>query len=120
MKLFRTILWVQGIYYLLTAIWPLIAIKSFMMVTGYKHDVWLVKTVGALLIAVSLTMLSYLFIKTDRKPVYILCITSPMAFACIDFYYSLTDVISNIYLVDGFIQLGLIMLWVVIVVRRKA
>lgn len=33
---------IQGCYYLITLIWPLVHIKSFMAVTGYKRDVWLV------------------------------------------------------------------------------
>jgi hypothetical protein len=52
MKLFRIVLWVQTIYYLLTAIWPLADIESFMLVTGRKTDIWLVKTVSVLLLAV--------------------------------------------------------------------
>jgi hypothetical protein len=37
-------LWVQGIYYLLTGLWPLVSIGTFQMVTGEKTDVWLVHT----------------------------------------------------------------------------
>jgi hypothetical protein len=118
MKLFRLTLWFQSIYYLVTALWPLFDIKSFMLVTGYKHDVWLVKTVGALLIPVSLTMLSHLFLKVDHRPVFVLCITAGIAFASVDFYYSLTDVISDIYLMDGVIQVCLLISWTWIVVSK--
>jgi hypothetical protein len=93
MKLFRIIVWVQGIYTLVTAIWPIVDIESFMMVTGYKTDVWLVKTVGALLIPVAGCLISFLFIQTDRRPAFVLGGLTCIAFICIDFYYALTDVI---------------------------
>ena len=38
----------QGAYFGLTAAWALVHIDSFMRVTGAKTDVWLVKTVAAL------------------------------------------------------------------------
>ena len=48
----------QGIYYLITGIWPLIHIGSFMKITGPKTDRWLVKTVGVLLAVISLVYLT--------------------------------------------------------------
>jgi hypothetical protein len=114
MKLFRIIIWVQGIYILVTATWPIVDIKSFMMVTGYKTDVWLVKTVGALLIPVAVCLMSFLFIPTDKRPAFILGSLTCIAFICIDFYYALTDVISNIYMADGFLQIGFLLIWIFI------
>jgi hypothetical protein len=111
MKLFRYTILFQAAYTLITAVWPLIHIKSFMEVTGYKTDIWLVKTVGALLIPVSLCLLLLLFTRTDRRPAFVLGGLTAMAFACIDFYYASTDVISNIYMADGAIQLMLILVW---------
>ncbi|MBT1702250.1 hypothetical protein [Chryseosolibacter indicus] len=111
MNIFRTLLWIQGCYTLLTAIWPLVDIHSFMLATGYKTDIWLIKTVGALLIPVALTMLSFLFIDTDQRPVFILGSLTSAAFISIDFYYALNDVISDIYLGDGIIQIIFLITW---------
>ena len=41
----------QGVYFLLTGVWPLVSMRTFEAVTGPKVDRWLVKTVG-LLVAV--------------------------------------------------------------------
>jgi hypothetical protein len=41
----------QGVYYLLTGVWPLPSIGSFQRVTGPKTDLWLVRTVGVLVAA---------------------------------------------------------------------
>ncbi len=48
---------VQGAYYLITGVWPLISANSFQKVTGPKRDLWLAQTVGALLAVSGLVML---------------------------------------------------------------
>jgi hypothetical protein len=116
MKLFNFIVWPQSIYTLITAIWPLVHIKSFMEVTGYKTDVWLVKTVGALLIPVALCLGMHLFIKTDHRPAILLGSLTAVAFICIDFYYALNDVISDIYLADGVLQIIFLLAWAYLMV----
>lgn len=40
---------VQGIYFFVTGVWPLISTNTFQMVTDPKTDLWLVKTVGIIL-----------------------------------------------------------------------
>src|SRR4051794_19239540 len=64
--LFTALLWLQGVYYLVTGVWPLVSIETFQMVTGRKTDHletgreadhWLVMTVGVLITAVALTLL---------------------------------------------------------------
>ncbi|MDJ1493514.1 hypothetical protein QNI19_11270 [Cytophagaceae bacterium DM2B3-1] len=118
MKVFRSLLWIQGLYILIIAIWPLVHIESFMKVTGYKTDIWLVKTVGALGIPVGLTLLSYLFIRTDCRPAFVLGALTALAFAFVDFYYPLRDVISDIYIVDGWVQVLFLLTWSYIFIRE--
>ena len=114
----RILIAAQATYTMLTAIWPLIHIDSFIAVTGPKEDIWLVKTVGALLIPVSVCLFSYLFIDSDWRPAMILGSLTAFAFACIDFYYATTDVISNVYLADGVVELILFAGWIFVIVRR--
>jgi len=118
MRVFQLLVIVQSIYTLITAVWPIIHIESFMEVTGGKTDVWLVKTVGALLIPVSACLMAYLFINTDRRPAMILGGLSSIAFICVDFYYSLTDVICDIYMADGYLQIIFLCGWVYIALKR--
>jgi hypothetical protein len=113
------LLWVHGIYILITALWPIVHIKSFMEVTGYKTDIWLVKTVGALLIPVAVCLLSNLFIRTDPRPAIILGSLTAIAFMCIDFYYVLADVISDIYLADAVVECIFLILWVCVTFKIK-
>jgi hypothetical protein len=118
MKLFRSLLWIQSIYTLVTGLWPIIDIESFMVVTGYKTDQWLVKTVGALLIPVAVCMITHLFIPTDHRPVLLLALGTALAFLCIDFYYALNDVISDIYLADGVLQAAFFIAWAYVLVQH--
>jgi hypothetical protein len=46
---------VQGWFYLLTGLWAILDIDSFQRVTGPKVDLWLVKTVGVLVIVIGAT-----------------------------------------------------------------
>lgn len=117
MKYFKIILISHAAYILLTGIWPIVDIRSFMMVTGPKEDIWLVKTVGALLIPVALCMLSYLRITTSKWPVIILAIGISIAFMCIDIYYATTDVISDIYLADAAAEFVFLSGWIFVAVK---
>ncbi|HXR84668.1 MAG TPA: hypothetical protein VN722_10185 [Hanamia sp.] len=119
MKLFRIILWIQSIYYFLTAAWGLFDIQSFMQLTGPKTDVWLVKTVSLLLLAISFSFIANLFTKTHPLPVAILAIACCLFLAAIDFYYSTKKIISFIYAIDGIIEIILLSFWIVIIFKIK-
>ncbi len=49
---------VQGIYFLVTGIWPLISMRTFLTITGPKTDLWLVKTVGLVLAVIGAVLIS--------------------------------------------------------------
>jgi hypothetical protein len=120
MKLVRIILSAQGFYTLLTALWPLVHIESFMFVTGPKTDIWLVKTVGALLIPIALTLVYYLYNSSDLRPAIILGSTTAVAFIAVDFYYALNDVISDIYLLDGAVEVLFLICWIYIFISKRS
>jgi hypothetical protein len=105
------ILLVQGIYYLFSGLWPILHIKSFMWVTGPKTDLWLVKTVGAIITTIA-TVLLFAFANNElTNAIKLLSILSAAAFAFVDFYYPLKGVISKVYVVDGVIQILLMICW---------
>lgn len=116
-RLFRWTLWLQTIYYFVTALWPLVDIDSFMFVTGPKTDVWLVKSVGMLLVPITLCFLLHLFMEVNHWPVAILAAGCCIGFIAIDVYYVLNDVISPIYLADAVAEFILLIGWVIIVVK---
>jgi hypothetical protein len=118
MKFLRILLLTQGIYTLLTALWPIVHIKSFMDVTGPKTDIWLVKTVGALLIPISLTMFFFVIVRMDNRPVALLAGTTSLAFIVIDLVYALQDVIPDIYLADAVVEMIFLLGWLCLISFR--
>ena len=100
----KTLLIIQCIYYYFTALWGLVDIKSFIKVTGPKKDIWLVKTVSMLLIAICNSIITALFFNSINTSIIILSISSCSMLAIIDIYYTLKGVISSVYLLDAFVQ----------------
>jgi len=109
---------VQGTYTLITAIWALIDIDSFMAVTGPKTDIWLVKTVAALLIPIAISLLyPVFFVSTFLQP-FLLGFLTAIALAIVDFYYSMNGVISKIYMWDGVAESVFAIVWIYLLVRN--
>ena len=113
-KIYKATLWVQGVYSLLTALWGLIDIDSFMRVTGPKTDIWLVKTVSVLLVAISIVLLTQIFRNSDPLPVILLALLTAIGLAYIDFYYSGNEVISQVYTIDGIAQVMFAIIWLIV------
>jgi hypothetical protein len=67
-KLYRVLLWVQGVYTALTSLWGQLNIDSIMAVTGPKTDVWLFKTVSVVLLAIGFTLISHALVRAHPLP----------------------------------------------------
>ena len=113
------ILWIQGIYTLLTALWALIDIESFMVLTGPKTDVWLVKTVSIVLLAFSLGLITQIFIRSNPLLVIIPAMINSIGLAGIDFYYSSLGTISGIYRADGILEIVFAIIWLYLLIHLK-
>jgi hypothetical protein len=112
-KLLFWLVFIQAIYYLLTGLWPLIHIRSFIWVTGPKYDVWLVKTVGILLLVIGGVMLSAAIRKRISLEIGLLAITSALGLTFIDIYYVAIDRIWPVYLLDALAEILLILGWMI-------
>ncbi len=107
---------VQGVYFFVAGMWPILSMNTFLKVTGPKTDLWLVKTVG-LLLAVTGVVLIVAQVNTEiNTPVVILAIGSALSLAIVEFVYVAKRVISPIYLADAIIELLLIVWWLVSIV----
>jgi hypothetical protein len=95
---------IQGFYFLLTGIWPLVDRRSFEKVTGPKTDFWLVQTLGAL-IAVVGGVLATRNSTTDDPSMRRLAIGSAAALALADAVFAGRGRISKIYLLDAGIEM---------------
>ena len=48
---------VQGIYFFITGIWPILSMSTFLKITVPKTDLWLVKTVGLVLATIGAVLI---------------------------------------------------------------
>jgi hypothetical protein len=108
-----TLCWIQGIYFFVLGIWPLLSIETFQAVTGKKtdhlvtgreSDHWLVNTVGALVAANGIVFLAAAWRKSVSFEIALLGITTAVALTAIDVIYVLRNVIAPIYLLDAAIE----------------
>jgi hypothetical protein len=108
----RFVVWVQGLYYMLMGVWPIMSITGFEEITGPKTDVWLVKTVGLLLVVIGFVLILAVYRRHIRFEVAILGIGSALALIVIDFVYVFSGVISPIYLLDAMFQILIVVGWI--------
>ena len=107
---------VQGIYFAVTGIWPLISMKTFLKVTGPKTDLWLVKTVGVILAVIGVVLITAQVNAEINTSILLLAIGSALGLALVEFIYVAKRVISPIYLADAFLELILIGWWILSIV----
>jgi hypothetical protein len=113
MKLFIILALIQGPYYFLTGIWCIVDIKSFMLVTGPKTDIWLVKTVSVLIIVISLVFIDAGIRKNVSRETLLLAVGSAVGLIIIDVYYTAINRISSVYLMDALAQFLLLIGWMI-------
>ncbi|MGE5597234.1 MAG: hypothetical protein ACM3S1_14515 [Hyphomicrobiales bacterium] len=102
----RFVLFGQGIYYLVTGAWALLGIRSFQAVTGPKTDLWLVKTVGALVTAIGAVLTLSALRRRPPAEMRLLATGSAVGLAAIDTVYVRRGRISPIYLLDALAELA--------------
>ncbi|MFP5384908.1 MAG: hypothetical protein ACLGHN_02430 [Bacteriovoracia bacterium] len=94
----------QGWFYLITGLWPLIHMKSFEKVSGEKIDKWLVRTVSLMIVSSGVIFVTY----NTSKEAVTLAIMNATALMMIDLIYVTKKVISKVYLIDAVIEVGFI------------
>jgi hypothetical protein len=115
----RVIFAIQGAYMSITALWPLIHLQSFLQVTGYKTDIWLLKTVSLLLLCIGISFIIQSIQRDASEGIRLLAINVAVTLASIDFYYTVFKVISEVYAIDGFIQLLFVSLWLFRTISKR-
>ncbi len=107
----KSVLIGQGLYFVLTGLWPIFSISSFVHLTGPKTDFWLVKTMGLIIFSIGVVLLVGALRKKVAFEVALLSFLSASMFWLIEWFYYFKRVIAPVYFADGFIQLGFAMIW---------
>ena len=102
LTLYQLLCGVQAAYYLPTAVWPLISIRSFEYVSGKKTDNWtgreadhwLVNTAAVLILAVGSTLAVAAYRGQPTPEVIVLALVAAVALLMIDVVYVARRVIS--------------------------
>jgi hypothetical protein len=114
------LLWVQGDYYLLTGLWPLVSIRTFIWVTGQKTDHlksgleidhWLVMTAGVLITAIGLGIVVAAARRSLSAEIVTVAVGAAVGLTAIDVIYNWRGMIGPMYLVDAVLQILLIAAW---------
>ncbi|KAA2239343.1 hypothetical protein F0L74_24370 [Chitinophaga agrisoli] len=105
------LLWAQGAYFAISGIWPVLHYASFEKVTGPKTDVWLVKTVGALLWLIGMLLIVAAIRGETGSSTIIAAMGSAVILLLVDVIYVVRQVIRPIYLADGVAEFTLLALW---------
>ena len=105
------LLLVHGSFYVLTGVWPLVHMPSFLAVTGPKTDLWLVRTVGALVLVVGSYLLLVALRRSFHPEIALLAAGCALALAVADVIYVSRGVISRIYLADAAVEILLVLVW---------
>lgn len=102
---------IQGLYFFVTGIWPLLSIDTFQMVTGPKTDLWLVQTVGVLIAVIGAVLLLALWRRRATAEVIVLALASAVALFGVDVVFVARNVVDRVYLLDAAAEAGLVVLW---------
>lgn len=111
MRPLRLLAWLQGVFYLLTGVWPLVSMGTFVAVTGPKVDLWLVVTVGVLVAVIGAVLLLGAWRNRIGPELVLLAVGSAGGLAAVDLVYALGDRIWDIYLLDAVVEILLALLW---------
>lgn len=101
----------QGVYWVVTGIWPLVHRRSFEWVTGPKIDYWLVELVGLLLAVVGGAMIVARARGRITGELGFVVIGSILALIGISVFYGAHERISPVYLVEAAVEVIFLAGW---------
>ena len=118
--LLRLVVAAQGVFYLVTGIWPLVSLGTFELVTGPKTDDWLVKTVGVLAGVIGIALISGALRAAPSRETLVLAICAALAFASVDIVFVLAGRIRAIYLADAAVEALFLLLAIIFAVKQRS
>jgi hypothetical protein len=105
------LLFIQGLFYVITGLWPLFSMRTFEKITGPKTDKWMVKTFGLVLSVDGFIFLGSSFLQPSVSTV-ILSIGTALVLLSVDLRYTIKKIISKVYLVDAVAEAAFAAVWI--------
>lgn len=102
---------IQGAYFALTGVWGLVHLESFQYVTGPKTDLWLVRTVSVLVLAIGGALLVAAMRLRVAFETVLLAMGSAVGLAVMDIVYYAAGTLRWVYLLDAAVELVLVLGW---------
>ncbi len=109
----------QGFYYIITGLWPIVHMPSFLAVTGLKIDLWLVETVAVLVLVIGIGLLIAARRSQISFPLSIIAAGSAFGLSCIDVIYVWQGEISVVYLLDAILEIILLVMWITYIFKSR-
>lgn len=94
----------QGLFFLVSGLWPIVHYRSFERLTGGKTDDWLVKTTGGLIAAAGAALVTCSRSPGSDGAARTLGLTSSAVLGAADVIYVARRRISPVYLVDAAVE----------------
>lgn len=110
------VLIVQGVFYVVTGLWPFLHLPSFIAVVGPKPDLFQLHVTGALIVVIGIVLL--LGARRPDRSAVVLGILSALAFVMLDVAYD--PILRPIYWLDAAAEALIAVLLIIgVLVRRK-
>lgn len=104
---------IQGLYYFATGLWPIVYMDGFLAFTGPKTDLWLVQTMGLMLMVSGIVLMVSAAHRRQRSiETAVLAIGDAVVLAGADIYFALTGQIPGVYLLDAGLEAVFLVFWV--------
>jgi uncharacterized membrane protein HdeD (DUF308 family) len=104
---------IQGLYYFITGLWPIVYMEGFLAFTGPKTDLWLVRTFGLMLmVSGTVLMLAAARRRQRSTEVATLAIGNAAVLAGADILFAMTGQIQGVYLLDAAVEILFLVLWI--------
>lgn len=101
----------QGLFNVIGGAWPIVSLRSFEFVYGKKRDIFLQKTVGALLLSIGCVQLVHSENSEAEAVVKSLGLATAMSLLAIDLIYIPRGEMRKTYIQDALCEMGWIAAW---------
>src|SRR6185369_17024902 len=102
----------QGIYYLLRGLWPLFRMGHLGASSATDTDIWLAQSGGVLTLVIGAILCLAAYRRQGSMEVVFLAFGSALGLTVLELIFVFQTRISEVYLLDAVIQVGLVASWV--------